>query len=140
MPLWNITGPDILQKRPEGRETPGTKLPPSRLREVTHWAGTPDVGECDCDINKLETKGAPLKDEELKQLIAELINAQTEAFGLVIAAVSQQLDINRLSADLRAQLEAAKTTRAIPPLAIRIATGALAAADAQSALRNPAKH
>jgi hypothetical protein len=37
--------------------------------------------ECDCHINTLDTKGAPMKDEELKGLISELINAQTEASG-----------------------------------------------------------
>lgn len=103
-------------------------------------AGAPDMRECDCDINTLDTKGAPLKDEELKQLFAELISAQTDAIGLVVAAISRQLDINRLSVDLKSQIDAATKTRLASPLAIRIATGALAAADAESALRNPAKH
>ena len=98
------------------------------------------VGNVDCDINKLTTKGTTLKDDDLKQLIAELITAQTDAFGLVLAAVSQQLDVNRLCDDLRAQIEAAKITRSVPSLAIRLATGALAAVDAESALRNPATH
>ena len=103
-------------------------------------AGAPDMRECDCDINKLETKGAPLKDEELRDLIAQLVSAQTEAIGLVVGAISNQLDINRLAADIRARLDLAKSNRSASALAIRIATGALAAADAESALRNPKKH
>lgn len=103
-------------------------------------AGAPDMRECDCDINKLETKGAPLKDEELRGLMAEFAKAQTDAMGLVVAAISGQLDVTRLAADLRAQIEAANASRSCSKVAISIATGALAAADAQSALRNPAKH
>jgi len=103
-------------------------------------AGAPDMRECDCDINTLETKGTPLKPEELRQILAEMAHAQGEALGLVVAAISQQLDINRLSSDLRASLLAAEKTQLVHPLAIRSATAALAAVEAESALRNPATH
>lgn len=64
-------------------------------------AGAPDMRECDCDINTLDTKGAPLKPEELRQILAEMAHAQGEAIGLVVCALAQQIDINRLATDLR---------------------------------------
>ena len=103
-------------------------------------AGAPDMRECDCDINTLDTKGAPLKPEELRQILAEMAHAQGEAIGLVVCALAQQIDINRLATDLRNQLAAAEKTQLVRPLAIRTATAALAALDAESALRNPKKH
>ena len=96
MPLWNTTSPDILKKRPEGRETPGTKLPPSRLREVTHWVGTPDVGECDFHINTIDTKGMPLKLNN-----EEVLQAFTDAIGGLALALAKQIDAAKLAADLR---------------------------------------
>lgn len=94
--MWNTTCPDILKKRPRGREASGTKQPPSRLREVTQKAGTPDVRECDCDINKLETKGAPLKLNN-----EEVLQAFTDAIGGLALALAKQIDAAKLAADLR---------------------------------------
>lgn len=74
------------------------------------------------------------------QVVAELKSAQADALALVVAAMSQQLDAERLATDLRAQLAAAKLTRAVSPLAIDAATVALAAVDAETALRRKETH
>ena len=69
-------------------------------------------------------------DENLfKQLIAELIEAQGEALGLVVSALCQQVDPARLTADLRETLTSATLPPSASPLAIRIATKALGAAE-----------
>lgn len=81
-----------------------------------------------------------MNEEELKQIIAELIHSQAEAIGLVVTAISRQLDINQLSDDLRSHIPAAQMAHLVSPLAIRIASGALAAADAELALRNVERH
>ena len=81
-----------------------------------------------------------MDERELKQWFAELIAAQSAALGLVVAAMSKQLDAERLVSDLRGQLAAAKATGLVPGLAIRIATDALAAAEAETALRCRESH
>ena len=81
-----------------------------------------------------------MDDEKLKKLFAELIEAQGVALGLIVAAMSRQLDAQRLVDDLRAQIDAAKLTNLVSPLAIRLATYALAAADAETASRSQDKH
>lgn len=81
-----------------------------------------------------------MNDRELKQLVAELVEAQGAAIGLVVAAISCQLDPARLSADLRLQLSAAKAMGTVSPLAIHLATDALAVVDAETALRQQANH
>lgn len=60
-------------------------------------AGVPDMRECDCDINKLDTGGTPLKltNEEVMQ-------AFTDALGGMAIALSKQLDPAKLASDLRA--------------------------------------
>lgn len=60
-------------------------------------AGVPDVRECDCDINKLDTGGTPLKltNEEVMQ-------AFTDALGGMAIALGKQLDPAKLASDLRA--------------------------------------
>ena len=58
--------------------------------------GTPDMRECDCDINTLETKGAPL---ELTN--EEILQAFTDAIGGLAVALGRQIDPKKLAADLR---------------------------------------
>ena len=81
-------------------------------------------------------KTLPVNEETLGRIIAELIDAQQYALGLVIAAVSRQLDIDHLHTDMHAQIRASKAMGK-NPLAIRLAIGALAAVDAEAALRKP---
>ncbi len=81
-----------------------------------------------------------MDDKFIAQLFAELKHASGEALGLVVAAISQQLDASRLTEDLRAQIAAATATKLIHPVAIEIATHGLAAAEAETALRNPKTH
>lgn len=59
-------------------------------------AGVPDVRECDCDINKLDTGGTPLKltNEEVMQ-------AFTDALGGLAVALGRQIDPKKLTEDLR---------------------------------------
>ena len=76
-----------------------------------------------------------MNEYEMKQLFAELIEAQGQALGLVVTALCQQVDAKRLQADLKKTLESAKTLHSTSPLALRIATNALAAADAEKMLQ-----
>ena len=71
----------------------------------------------------------------IDQIIAELIESFGAAIGLVTASIAKQADAEKLRADLQAQLSAATATRMVPPLAVRLATHALAAADAECKLR-----
>ena len=52
--------------------------------------------ECDCDINTLETKGAPL---ELTN--EEILQAFTDAIGGLAVALGKQVDPAKLVEDLR---------------------------------------
>lgn len=70
-----------------------------------------------------------------EQLVAELIAAQGQALGMVVAAMARQVDPARLMIDLRAQIAAAGQMQSISPIAVRIATEALAAAEAEKMLR-----
>ena len=76
----------------------------------------------------------------IAQLFAELKAATGDAIGLVVAALARQLDATKLTEDLRSQIAAAVATKLISPVAIELATHALAAAEAETALRNPKKH
>ena len=58
--------------------------------------GTPDMRECDCDINTLDTKGAPLKLTN-----EEILQAFTDAIGGLAVALGRQIDPKKLAADLR---------------------------------------
>ena len=77
-----------------------------------------------------------MDENTLKQLFAELIEAQGQSLGMVVAALCKQVDPARLTADLRATIAAAKILPSVPPLAIRIATNALAAAEAERNLQS----
>jgi galactitol-specific phosphotransferase system IIB component len=59
-------------------------------------AGAPDMRECDCDINTLDTKGAPLKLTN-----EEILQAFTDAIGGLAVALGRQIDPKKLAADLR---------------------------------------
>lgn len=59
-------------------------------------AGAPDMRECDCDINTLDTKGAPL---ELSN--EETLQAFTDAIGGLAVALGKQVDPVKLVEDLR---------------------------------------
>ncbi len=78
-----------------------------------------------------------MNDEFAKQLSAEMIEANGLALALLTAAIAKQLDPERLVEDLQAQLAAAEA-RKVSALAIRQATYALAAADAEILLRRQA--
>lgn len=76
-----------------------------------------------------------MNEKFIAQLIAELIESQGVALGMLAAAVAKQVDPEKLTADLRAQLQAAKMTNKMPGATEKIATHALAAAEAETALR-----
>jgi hypothetical protein len=59
-------------------------------------AGAPDMREFDCDINTLDTKGAPLKLTN-----EEILQAFTDAIGGLAVALGRQIDPAKLAADLR---------------------------------------
>lgn len=81
----------------------------------------------------------------LRPMFEELAEAQSESLALVVAAIAKQIDAERLAADLRSQLKAAIATGMVQKLSVRLATAALAAADAEVLLRRqdmapPAAH
>jgi hypothetical protein len=88
----------------------------------------------------LITEGTPMEKHYFDQVIAEVIASTGDAIGLVVAALAQQLDATRLTEDLRAHLAAATAMGKSSKVAIGLATHALAAAEVETALRNPAKH
>lgn len=76
----------------------------------------------------------------IKQILAELIAANGQAIGTLAAAIAKQIDPERLTADLRAQIEASKHSPNWTSVATQIATHALAAAEAETALRKRSNH
>jgi len=76
-----------------------------------------------------------MNEADLKQLFAELINAQGEAMAMLVTAACQQLDAKQLRDDLKAAAQAQKRLPSSSPLAARLAAHAVAAADAQCALQ-----
>ena len=76
-----------------------------------------------------------MNERELQQLFAELIQAQGDALGLVVTALCKQVDPARLKQDLAQTIEGAKMLQSYSPVAVRIATHALAAADAANTLQ-----
>lgn len=81
-----------------------------------------------------------MEEKFLQQVFAEIIQAQRDAMGIVVAAMSKQLDPARLTKDLQAQIAAASDSKMLSPLAIDIATSARAAAEAEILLRNTKMH
>ncbi len=65
------------------------------------------------------------------EALSELISAQQEAFGIVTAALCRQVDPEQLKADIGSILSAPADRPPFHPVAVRLAEGAMAAADAQ---------
>jgi hypothetical protein len=86
-------------------------------------------------VIRLDFLGGAMNEREMKQLFAELIEAQGVALGLVVAAIAKQLDAERLACDLGELLTEAKNQRAYSVVAGLIATHALDAALAVSRRR-----
>ncbi len=72
-----------------------------------------------------------MNENDMKQLFAELIHAQGDALAMVVTALCQQVDPVRLRTDLKATIDAASKLQSTSPIAVRIATHALAAAEAE---------
>lgn len=70
-----------------------------------------------------------------KQVIAELIKSQEDAFGILTTALCKQVDPAQLTVDLQIAIAGAKSLQSTPDLAIRFATAAMAAAQAQKTLQ-----
>lgn len=71
----------------------------------------------------------------LKQLLAEMIEAQGFAIGLVVTAMCEQMDAAKLKDALHRTIEGAKQMPSTSQIAIRMATQAMAAADAAKMLQ-----
>jgi len=80
-----------------------------------------------------------MDEKMMQQLFAEMIECTGEAIGLVASGFARHSDAARLTEDLRAVIQAAAALHR-PTLAIRLATYALAAVEAESRLQNPPKH
>lgn len=80
-----------------------------------------------------------MDEKALRQSFAEIIECTGMAIGLVVSALARRGDAQQLTEDLRATLKAADAT-GHPKLAIRLATHALAAAEAESVLQRKATH
>lgn len=76
-----------------------------------------------------------MNEQFLAQLIAELQNAQTEAFALLTQAICQQLDPKRLRSDLDNITQTYLRMPKSNPLAVQFLQGALAAAHAEQQLQ-----
>lgn len=76
----------------------------------------------------------------LQNVFKEIIQAQGDALGIVVAALAKQLDPARLTKDLQAQIAAATASKLLSPIAIEIATSARAAAEAEILLRKTNMH
>lgn len=76
-----------------------------------------------------------MNEEFIKQCLAEIIAANEQALGLVVAAIAKQTDAKQLLTDLQQQIAAAKVSKQIHPQAIRQATSAMAAVQAEVMLR-----
>lgn len=81
-----------------------------------------------------------MNEQEIKKMLSEFLIAQEQVFAFVAATMSRQMDAERLLNDMRAQLSASIEAGAMSSLAQRIASHAIAAVEAETALRNPAKH
>lgn len=75
----------------------------------------------------------------LRQVHAEMMQAISEGVALVVSALARDMDAEKLTTHLRAQVLAAKAQN-VNPLAIRLATESLAAAEAETVLQRKATH
>ncbi|MEW6612733.1 MAG: hypothetical protein AB1409_08330 [Pseudomonadota bacterium] len=76
-----------------------------------------------------------MDDKFLAGIVAELIEAQGVALGLVVSALASQVDAERLAQDLRKRLDAARSQKAFPPTEAKLTTHALEAALAVARLQ-----
>ena len=76
-----------------------------------------------------------MNEKFVAQLIAELQNAQTEAFALLTQALCQQLDPRRLKTDLDNITQAYLRMPQSNPLAVKFLEHAIAAAHAEQMLQ-----
>lgn len=76
-----------------------------------------------------------LDEKFIAQGFAELKEAQGQALGILTQALCQQLNAAQLKDDLQKQIAAAKMLKSTSPLAIGMATHALAAAEAEKMLQ-----
>lgn len=76
-----------------------------------------------------------MDDKYLMQLFAELKEAQGQALAMLTQALCQQVDPARLKSDLQRTIDAAKTLPSMSPVAVQMATHALAAADAEQMIQ-----
>lgn len=81
-----------------------------------------------------------MNEEFIKQIIAELIEANQQALSIVVASISRQIDADRLKSDLESQIAAAKLLKQISPIAIQQATNVLAAVHAETLLQKKPTH
>jgi hypothetical protein len=84
-----------------------------------------------------------MNEQFFAQIVAELRDAQGMALGLLTQAICQQIDPAKLKDDLQKGISAAKLLHTTSPVAIQIATYAMAAAEAESGLqvkRQDAEH
>ena len=88
-----------------------------------------------CRFLNPRPKGKPMDEKFVAQLIAELKQAQGQALGLLTQALCQQVDPARLKSDLQRSIAAAKQLPSMSPIAVQIATQALAAAHAEQMLQ-----
>lgn len=76
-----------------------------------------------------------MNETEMKQLFAELIEAQGQALAILTQAVCQQIDPVRLHTDLKQGIESARMLHSTSPVALRVAAHAMAAAEAERMLK-----
>jgi hypothetical protein len=77
-----------------------------------------------------------LDEKFIAQCFAELKEAQGQALGILTQALCQQVNPAQLKDDLQKQIAAAKQLKSTSPLAIDMATHALAAAEAEKMLQS----
>jgi hypothetical protein len=86
-----------------------------------------------------------MQQPSLDQIIPELVERFGEALALVVSAIARQGDAEKLHAELQSRISAATSTRMASPMAIHLATLALAGIEAvrlenQADKQNQAKH
>lgn len=81
-----------------------------------------------------------MNEKFVAQLIAELIDQQGAALGVLVAALTQRVDPTKLALDLQRYIAAAKLTGDLGSTGEKIARHAMAMADAESALQTKARH
>lgn len=72
-----------------------------------------------------------MSEPSAKDVFELLMPQLADALGLILVAVAEQGDAQKLCAALHAQLNAAKRTGQVGPIAMRLATEALAAVEGE---------